>query len=154
MRAYSDTILENQSDDGEVFKVPSKEDMNSAAAEFEKKFEEWSNEILTIVKSKHDDAEDAYDKSYRLGYFILGFSRVLKWDKVTRLLEILEFVLDYGRERLDFSQHSMTYVVELTLSTSKECIGEASNKNEINPDVAAARAAFAAAIAFPTNKRQ
>ena len=135
MRAYSDTILENQSLDGEVFKVPSKGGMDPAAAEFEKKFADWSNEILTIVKSKHDDAEDAYDKSYRLGYLILGFSRVLRWDKVTRLLEILEFVLDYGRERLDFSQHSMTYVVELTLSTSKECIDEASNKKEIATDI-------------------
>ena len=135
MRAYSDTILESHIVDVEKSKIESNHQQDLLLAEFEKKFEPLSNDILTIVKSKHDDPEDAYDKAYRLGYFLLGFSRVLELKKVSRLLEVLEFVLDCGREELDFSRNSMTYVTELTLSTSKECINEAVNKKEIATDI-------------------
>ena len=81
-------------------------------------------EVIKIVKSQHDEPEEKYSEAYQKCYLCLGMSRVFKINKLTRILEILEFVIDYGRLNLDFSKYSMIYLIELILDASNTILNE------------------------------
>ena len=81
-------------------------------------------EVIKIVKSQHDEPEEKYSEAYQKCYLCLGMSRIFKIHKLTRILEILEFVIDYGRLNLDFSKYSMIYLIELILDASSKVLSE------------------------------
>ena len=81
-------------------------------------------EVIKIVKSQHDEPEEKYSVAYQKVYLCLGMSRIFKINKLTRILEILEFVIDYGRLNLDFSKYSMIYLIELIFDASRKILNE------------------------------
>ena len=80
--------------------------------------------IARNIKSKHDEPDEVFSLSYKNCYFCLGLSRIFGLKKLAHILEINEFILDYGRHKQDFSRHSMTYLVELIFETSEKILEE------------------------------
>ncbi|MGB0534456.1 MAG: hypothetical protein ACPGFD_07125, partial [Paracoccaceae bacterium] len=86
--------------------------------------EQAYSDLLTLIKVKSDTPQEAYDMAYRRGYLIFGMLDVLRIMQPRQLMQIIVFMLDYGRFHHSFSQHSMDYLLQLlfenTLTLLKE----------------------------------
>ena len=70
-------------------------------------------DLLTLIKVKPDTPQEAYDMAYRRGYLIFGMLDVLRIMQPRQLMQIIVFILDYGRYHHSFTHHSMDYLLQL-----------------------------------------
>jgi two-component system chemotaxis sensor kinase CheA len=73
----------------------------------------------TLQESKRNDDETLFDRLYRRGHVLHGMAGLLGLPKASHLLAILDFGLDLGRSLQTFERHSLGYVVDLLITTTR-----------------------------------
>ena len=122
MKEISIDILDLVSEDRDIEHLPNFEQDDYLVNDLLDNLLEAMPLVLNILKSKGDDLEEDYSVAYRKCYFCLGMSEILNCKKLIHLLRILEFIVDYGRIKKDFSKYSMIYVTELIFKTSEKIL--------------------------------
>ena len=122
MKEISIDILDLVSEDRDIEHLPNFEQDDYLVNDLLDNLLEAMPLVLNILKSKGDDLEEDYSVAYRKCYFCLGMSEILNCKKLIHLFRILEFIVDYGRIKKDFSKYSMIYVTELIFKTSEKIL--------------------------------
>ena len=135
MKRYEASILESRPEDNSDEQFLGRQEFSSNAHDLLKHISSAGKEVVNIVKSKHEEPDEIYSIAYKKCYFCLGLSRIINLKKLVHIFEILEFVLDCGRSKQDFTKHSMIYVVELIFENSAEVLTDYIEKGSCDFDL-------------------
>lgn len=79
--------------------------------------EELNNIKDLLSKVSIEKEEEIFDTLYRKNHIVYGLAEILEIPRITHLLSITDFIFDYARKEQTFSKHSMTYLVNLIITT-------------------------------------
>ena len=135
MKRYEASILESRPEDTSDEQFLGREEFGSSAEDLLNHISSAGKDVVNIVKSKLEEPDEIYSVAYKKCYFCLGLSRIIKLKKLVHIFEILEFVLDFGRTKQDFTKHSMVYVVELIFENSEKILTDYIEKGSCDFDL-------------------
>jgi two-component system chemotaxis sensor kinase CheA len=94
----------------------------------------WLAATAKSVKQQED--EDVFDQLYRRNHILCGFAAMLELPKAVHLLAILDFTFDVARDIATFERHSMDYVVQLLLDTTRGVFDDFNSEGRCRRDLA------------------
>lgn len=86
---------------------------------------------LEISKNKQSDL----DSVYRINHTMLGFSKILRIQKLTHLTSILDFIFDFARKENSVSKYSIDYLIKLILNVEIKILNQLSDSGFIKEDI-------------------
>jgi two-component system, chemotaxis family, sensor kinase CheA len=135
MKLYNIGLLEPRKEDTVVEFLSDNDDIEALAKSLLENIRNSNTEILQIIKSKHEEPEEAFSEAYKKSFFYLGLANIIEVKKLIHIFEIVEFVIDYGRWKLDFSQYSMIYLIELAFEVAQRILQEMLENSSSNIDI-------------------
>ncbi len=116
LKEYSVNILEKTSLDYKVVEL--KKDREKDYKEYIKfAIEELKTIKELLTKLSIDKEVEIFDTLYRKNHIIYGLAEILEIPRVSHILSITDFIFDYGRKEQTFSNHSMTYLINLMINS-------------------------------------
>ncbi|MBK8398359.1 MAG: response regulator [Leptospiraceae bacterium] len=86
---------------------------------------------LEISKNKQQDLDQIYRKNHN----ILGFSKILKIQKLTHLTSLLDFIFDFARKENSVSKYSVDYLIKLILNSEMKVLNQLNDTGFIKEDI-------------------
>jgi two-component system chemotaxis sensor kinase CheA len=82
----------------------------------------WLARSVKEIKREEDDT--LFDRLYRRAHVLHGMAGLLELPKATHVLAVLDFALDLARSLQTFERHSLGYVVDLLITTSRALLDD------------------------------
>ncbi len=97
-------------------------ELNKEKEKYYKSYIEYAESELNSItellpKVSLEKEEELFDVLYRKNHILYGLAEVLEIPRITHLLKITDFIFDYARKEQTFDKHSMTYLINLIITT-------------------------------------